>query len=50
MPNHLPKAENQNRVVAVVHDEGVLTKREQFILSLVRTRKGFDVKSVADRV
>ena len=27
---------------------GVLTRREQFILTLVRTRKGFDVKFLAD--
>ena len=31
-----------------VNDEGVLSKREQFILTLVRTRKGFDVKFLAD--
>ena len=31
-----------------VYNEGVLTKREQFILTLVRTRKGFDVKFLAD--
>ena len=32
----------------VVHNEGVLNKREQFILTLMRMRKGLDVKFLAD--
>ena len=30
------------------HNEGVLTKKEKFIFTLVRTRKGFGMKFLAD--
>ena len=44
----LTKKRKTKKKVTCVNDEGVLSKREQFILTLVRTRKGFDVKFLAD--
>ena len=44
----LTKKRKTKEKATCVNDEGVLSKREQFILTLVRTRKGFDVKFLAD--
>ena len=44
----LTKKRKTKKKATCVNDEGVLSKREQFILTLVRTRKGFDVKFLAD--
>lgn len=43
-----PSQKRKKKNSTCVYNEGVLTKREQFILTLVRTRKGFDVKFLAD--
>ena len=44
----LTKKRKTKKKATCVNDEGVLSKREQSILTLVRTRKGFDVKFLAD--
>lgn len=43
-----PSQKRKKKNSTCIYNEGVLTKREQFILTLVRTRKGFDVKFLAD--
>lgn len=40
-----PRKRNTNKNSTCVYNEGVLTKREQFILTLVRTRKGLMLNS-----
>ena len=44
----LTKKRKRKKKATCVNNEGVLSKREQFILTLVLTRKGFDVKFLTD--
>ena len=46
--NTKTSSQKRKRKHSAKHRVGVLTRREQFILTLVRTRKGFDVKFLAD--
>ena len=46
--NTKTSSQKRKRKNSAKHSVGVLTKREQFILTLVRTRKGFDEKFLAD--